>query len=61
MSRSAASGWIGRLFLKRSRCVCWGMGSKDQHSKVLCKESANLDSNAGREGCIRRCGFCRHC
>ena len=35
MSRSAASGWIGRLSLKPSRCVCWGVGSKDQHSKVL--------------------------
>ena len=35
MSRSAASGWIGRLSLKPSRCVCWGVGSKDQYSKVL--------------------------
>lgn len=28
MSRSVASGWIGRLSLKPSRCVCWGVGSK---------------------------------
>ena len=35
MSRSAASGWIGRLSLRRLRCACWGVGSKDQHSKVL--------------------------
>lgn len=32
MSRNAASGSIGRLSLKPSRCVCWGMGSK-----VACK------------------------
>ena len=29
MSRSAASGWIGRLFLRPSRCACWGVGSKN--------------------------------
>lgn len=28
MSRSVASGWIGRLFLRRLRCACWGMASK---------------------------------
>ena len=28
MLRNAASGWIGRLSLKPSRCACWGMGSK---------------------------------
>ena len=32
MSRSAASGWIGKLFLRRLRCACWDMGSK-----VACK------------------------
>ena len=35
MSRSVASGWIGRLFLKPSRCACWDMESEDQYSKVL--------------------------
>lgn len=25
MSRSAASGWIGRSFLRHLRCVCWGI------------------------------------
>ena len=25
--------WIGRLFLKRSRCACWGMGSKNNSTR----------------------------
>ena len=33
MSRSAASGWIGRLSLKPSRCACWGVGSKKVHGR----------------------------
>lgn len=29
MSRSAVSGWTGKLFLRRLRCACWGVGSKN--------------------------------